>query len=474
MKRLLLPLTACLCLLTACPSATPQSLQIPDGPAALSGAWQGTLTSAVDWWPMTAGGGLIYVLRRENGIPGQSNDTPLHPESFQVVALDELTGRELQRGPWSHLSNPPSYRAASGSQPARLLSVEDDSGTTSVVERDPLTLAQVDRWPLPAQSRNARLSLDGTRLELSPSQVLDTRTRQALPLHPEVQKVLSLLPKDALVSWGVDMHWLVVRWLESSSAGRVERVALISNDTGQIMDGQALHPVGCDTHPEYKLSSEPMALPDGGVALAYPDGIIELRRADGTLRASIPVQTEYCLRPEIRVDGDTVTFAVPGGIDGAGLGTLRVSDGQITARAKREGNLSLLLPGAVVQREGRTLSYQRLDGVTWNKVGQTKRLRLDTQATWISASEYHVTGQGQIDGQTLNFTAKATSYGIELRPQWSYPPMQVEWRGELRRPDGSLYGRLLGIHTAVSTEQQTSLELAGQEQDFAFGGTLTR
>ncbi|UQN08067.1 hypothetical protein [Deinococcus sp. QL22] len=474
MKRLLFPLTASLCLLTACPSTTPEPLKIPDGPAALNGTWQGTLTSAVTWQPLTAGGGQLYLLRREQALSWRADSAQPPRATAHLVALDERTGQEVRRVVWSSDARNFSFLAASGTRPARLLSIEVQSSRSWVVERDPLTLEELDRWTPPLNGDALQLSADGTRLALMSRQLLDPRTRQVIPLRPEVEQALRQLPSDARADWGGDLRWLILRRWVKSSGGSVERVSLISNDTGQTLNGQALHPLGCGLTPERGLSYLTAVAPlSDGVALAYEDGAIELRRADGTLRTT--VQTGSCSVPELRVDGDTLTFKVAGGQGGGQLGTVRVSDGQVTAQISQEPSYSgLLLPGAVLNRFGGTLAYQQLNGLSWRKEGPFKQLRLDAKATWVSKSEYHVTGEARIDDQPLTFTAKATAFGIELRPQLSYPIPEVRWVGELRRADGSLYGRLEGSHRSASTEQETSLELAGVEDDFAFGGSLTR
>ncbi|THF67915.1 hypothetical protein E7T06_18750 [Deinococcus sp. Arct2-2] len=467
MKRLLLPLTASLCLLTACPGPAPELLKIPDGPAALNGVWQGTVYSSVNWQPVAAGGGLLYVVASEQALPARFDDVQ-PPRSAQfLVALDERTGQEVRRVPWSDVVSSFTFQAASGTRPARLLSIEAKNSRVGVMERDPRTLEELDHWGVAEGVR--RFSHDGTRLELTSERLLDPQTRQLVPLHPAVDTALRQLPKEAEASWSGDLRWLTIRRWEQPSSGRVERVSLISNDTGQTLDGRALHPVGCGLNSPGGRSglTAVRALSDGEVALAYEDGAIEVRRSDGTLR--VTVQLGVCSDTDLRVDGDTLMFAVQGG-----FGTVRLSDGQVASRVKQDGVLGLLLPGAAVNRFGTTLLYQRLDGPSWRQVAPAKPLHLDAKATWVSKSEYHVTGEARIDDQRLSFTAKATTTAIELRAQWSYPRPEVQWRGELRRSDGSLYGRLEGNHGSASTEQQVFLELAGKAQDFAFGGRLIR
>jgi hypothetical protein len=339
MKRLLLPLTASLCLLTACPGPAPELLKIPDGPAALNGVWQGTLVSSVTWQPVAAGGGLLYVVASEQALPPRFDDVQ-PPRSAQfLVALDERTGQELRRVPWSDVVSSFTFQAASGTRPARLLSIEAKNSRVGVMERDPLTLEELDHWRGPEMDMVRRFSQDGSRLELTSERLLDPWTRQLIPLHPAVDTALRQLPKEAEASWSRDLQWLTIRRWEQASAGRVERLSLISNDTGQILDGRALHPVACGlTSPGGRSGLTAVrALSDGEVALAYEDGAIEVRRSDGTLR--VTVQLGGCSDTDLRVDGDTLMFAVEGG-----FGTVRVSDGQVASRVKQDGVLGLLLP----------------------------------------------------------------------------------------------------------------------------------
>ncbi|MDL2344688.1 hypothetical protein QOL99_11070 [Deinococcus sp. MIMF12] len=70
-----------------------------------------------------------------------------------------------------------------------------------------------------------------------------------------------------------------------------------------------------------------VSLADGGAALAYQDGTVELHAADNRLRRL--VNLGGCSAGALRVDGDVLTFADP---QGGELGTVRVSDGQVLTR----------------------------------------------------------------------------------------------------------------------------------------------
>ncbi|MDB5046114.1 MAG: hypothetical protein JWQ08_2164 [Deinococcus sp.] len=265
------------------------------------------------------------------------------------------------------------------------------------------------------------------------------------------------------------MHWLTVQDYVWQGLYKARRLIFISNATGQEIAGKPQHPIQCSVGADNGFSSDALTLPDGGAALPYEDGVIELRRADGTLRTA--VDTGDCQRVDLTLNGNTLTFT------GKTLGTVRLSDGQITAQVPVDAPDAARLPilGSIFKTEEGVLKYQQADGVKWQLGTAPKTLWLKATATWISESEYHVTGEARVNDEPLTLTAKAKAYGIRLQPQTSPTiPPSVDWQGELRRADGSLYAKINGSHGAKSTNLLFALELEGKDQDFSYGGELKR
>jgi hypothetical protein len=134
---LLLTLTACLSLLTACPGPPPELLKIPDGPAALNGSWQGKGYSTVNCQPVAAGEGRLCVVAYEQALPQRFDDVQPPRSARFLVALDERTGQEVRRVPWSEVVSNFSFQVASGTHPARLLSIEAKNSRVGLMKRDP-------------------------------------------------------------------------------------------------------------------------------------------------------------------------------------------------------------------------------------------------------------------------------------------------------------------------------------------------
>ncbi|THF70722.1 hypothetical protein E7T06_06185 [Deinococcus sp. Arct2-2] len=473
MKRLLFPITACLCLLTACPSPPPEILKIPEGEAALHGEWRGMLTPSVSYLLRTQGAEELYALRLEGGDFWNSFYYRVPRTTSTLVAIDRQTGQVLKQIPWNNNYygyEPLRFRAATPSVPARLLEAVYVNSQMLIIERDPLTLAETDRWALPSSPSAFRgFNAEGTLALLDNNTLIDTRTRQLMSIHPAITQLLTTLPKDAYTYWSSDKQWFAVEDLIWRGLYKVRRSIFTSNVTGQAIDGKAQHAFKCSVGNDNGISNDALTLPDGGAALAYDDGVIELRRADGMLKTA--VDTGECQRVDLSLKGDTLTFT------GKTLGTVRLSDGQITAQVDANAPDAARLPilGSIFKTESGVLKYQQADGVKWQLGAAPKTLWLKANATWISETEYHVTGEARVNEEPLTLTAKAKAYGIKLQPQTSPTiPPSVEWNGELRRADGSLYAKISGSHGVKGASQQFFMELEGKDQDFAYGGELKR
>lgn len=467
MKRLLFPITACLGLLTACPRP-PEILKIPDGEAALHGEWRGMLTPSVSYDNLTRSDSVLYVNRSEGGqffgfyqLQPPRNDSAL-------LAIDSQTGQVLKQIPWRGSSyNGLLFRAATATAPARLLDKQNINDQTVIIERHPLTLAETGRWALPRGFTS--FNATGTLALMNDNTIMDTRTRQLVPLQPAITKLLTSPPKETYTYWSSDKQWFIVEDYVWQGLYKVRHAVFISNTTGQEIDGSSQHSSPCSAQVANSLSTDALQLPDGGIALPYNDGVIELRRADGTLRKA--VDTRNCQWAELSLSGTTLTFF------SKTIGTVRLSDGQITAQVDAAAPDAARLPilGSIFNTQEGVLKYQQAGGVNWQLGTAPKTLWLKANATWISETEYHVTGEARVNDEPLTLTATAIAHGIELQPQTSptFPP-SVDWNGELRRADGTLYAKINGMHGATDANQLFALELEGKEQDFAYSGLLKR
>jgi len=102
----------------------------------------------------------------------------------------------------------------------------------------------------------------------------------------------------------------------------------------------------------------------------------------------------------------------------------------------------------------------------------THTLNLDTRVTSVTRKEYTSVGTATLDGETLDFAAKAHSGSAEFRAQ-GVTLAPVTWAGDLRRKDGTVVARIGGSAQSTHT-QGVQLEFPGQERAFAFVGSLSR
>lgn len=474
--RLAVPLLSCALLLTACPGTPPPVIDVPSNPAVLDDTWTGELTSDVLLRPEAAGEGRLYLLRYETGLASSPRrDTRV------LVVLDAATGAELRSLPLEDAEAVRLRPAGDDGSPARLLVLHGAGASPSLSEHDPVTLEEVRRVPLPDRSGGSSLSDDSRWLLNGADVPTDTRTGQPASLPAAVREQLAR-PQDPVtrrVGWRSGGDFLSVERYPSRP-GETYSIVFFSAVTGQAFGGAARHPAACTVTPSDLLAPTDLVnLPDGGAALAYPDGTVELRDAQDRLRQV--ARPGGCAPYRLRVDGDVLTFA--GGFSRT-LGTLRVSDGRLLGQRNLgtgPGQASpwLVGEGTVLwvrepQAPGALLALERVAGELWNLPPRVHRLRLDTRATWQSRTQYTSLDTGVLDGERLNFSAVATAQGYELRPQTSPLVRRVVWQGELRREDGHLVARLEGTHGDQAARQGVKLDLQDVDRDFAFVGELRR
>lgn len=397
--------------------------------------------------------------------------------------LDAATGAEVHFLPLEG-AQAVRFRPREGESPARLLVLHGARVHASprvpaaLSEHDPVTLQELRRTPLPDRPEGYALSGDGRWLLSGLDLPTDTRTGRPVTLPAPVREQLSLSTNSATrMGWWAGGNFLYVERYPSK-AGETHSIRFVSAISGGTFGGGARHPATCTVTPSDLLAPRDLVnLPDGGVALSYRDGTVEVRDAGDHLRKVI--ELGGCSPYRLRVDGDVLTFA---GEYGHSLGTLRVSDG--TLLSQREAGPAQASPwpvdtGTVVwgrprQAPGALLTLERASGQGWALAAQEHRLTLETRATWQSKTQYTSLGTATLDGERLNFSALASAQGYELQPQTSPPMRRVVWVGELRREDGQLVARLEGMHGEGTARQGVQLELRGQDRDFAFSGTLKR
>lgn len=492
--RLALPLLSGALLLTACPGTPSVPIDVPSSPAVLNGTWKGTLGSSIDVRDAAWGDGRVYLLEHETAPTTEHALMPVffdHPKvSPALVVLDAATGLELQRLPVAG-SYPSAlrFRPAEPGEPARLVMLRSAlvaPGATAVitlVELDPATLEAKKETTLPRGLVDAGLSRDGRWLIQNGREPVETRTLQPAPLPQAVREELAL-PQGTtprLVRWDFGEQFLSVSAPPAGSPYSSWATQYFSVTTGRTVDGAAQHPLACRNYSWNVLTmAAGMAhLPDGGTALAYLDGTVELRDANDRLRTTVDLGD--CLGHTLRVDGDVLTFAVinQGHLQ---LGTLRVTGGEVLSRHRADvlapagyptldAEGTALLPRPRWWGMGPLVTLERTSGPGWRLEGNTHTLQLDIRATWTSKTEYRSVGAAWLDGERLNFAATAMSGSAEFRAQ-ANPPVPPSWRGTLRREDGTLVARVGGIHGDRVAEQKVMLELQGLERDFAFNGLL--
>lgn len=438
MKRLLLMSVLTLGL-TACPQTTTPTLAVPSGAATLDGRWTGEVRQYLSGGPRTARSPqTVYNLLDEGGYDSR--------RTFSILAQRLDSGAVLSRMKLSGMPNALGYRAPANGAPARLL-VQSRSGTqVQVEERDPDTLEVRSTWSfsLTSDSPDSNMysenfTLDGLIFASPDGQRIDTVTHQPLPVHPEIQAQLSRTAgQNGHLSWSPDAQWLEVTTYVPGAFGSGNfRYDFIRNTDGRTFSGAPLHPVGCGLRGSDSWSRTILGLPDGGMALTFQDGVVELRRADGSLRQAVSLGG--CGRYGFWFGGDVLSLEGP-----ERTARIRVADG-------------VILPGDLL-----TPALPSLN------------VTLDMQATYISENNYESSGTATVDGVNYTLNAKATALGITLKPQTSPVRRYVDWTGELRRTDGTVYATLRGGHGATEASQSVSLQLNEPVVGFSYSGSLKR
>lgn len=439
MKRTL-ALSALTLGLTACPQTPTPTLNIPSGAAALNGIWTGEVRQSLSGGPRTARSPqVVYRLLEEGGF-----GTPRR--TYSILTQRPDSGAVLDRVKLSGTPNALGYRAATNDAPARLL-VQSRSGTrVQIEERDPDTLELRGEWSFPMSTAypdpnmySENFTLDGRGFASPDGQLVDTVTHQAMPVHPEVQaQVARTAGRNGHLGWSPDAQWLeVTTYVPGAFGGGDFRHDFIQNTTGKKITGAPLHPVGCGLKGSSSWSSQILGLPDGGMALSFQDGVVELRRADGSLRQAVNLRG--CTGYGFFQGGDVLSLS-----NGTVTARIRVTDGAV-------------LPGNPPD--------PALPGL---------KLKLDMQAKYISENEYESSGTATLNGAQYRVMAQARALGITLKPQTSPAVHLVSWTGELRRADGTMYATLRGSHGATGTGQGVRLELSEPQVGFDYFGPLER
>lgn len=486
--RLAVPLLSCALLLTACPGG-PRVINVPSSPSVLNGTWMGELTSTLQVGDAALYDGRVLMLQSETvqSLPFMVPLQPAAKVSVNVVALDAATGSELQRVTLPDATTL-RLRAAQGSAPARLVVLrrlpsqdQNMTRTTELVELDPLTLAERRRVLVPGGQDGSGLSADGRRVLRSQQAPLDSLTLQPALLSPALQAQLDApqTPATRLVAWEFGDRFLRVSTTPAAPSKAPWATRYYAAEGDSVFGAAPLHPLGCPEVDRWQLENptDMVSLPDGGAALAYSDGVIELRGPQDQVRRT--VNTGACLPIALRADGDVLTFVSP--FDGK-LGTLRASDGAVlsqrTANPLKAFGVqqpiaqgTVLLTNAIAQG-GPLMALERVTGPGWSTARKVHTLNLETQATWVSKTAYTSAGTAVLDGEKLNFSATADSGSYELRSQ-AVALRPVTWQGELRRADGHLVARVSGRHSDEPIPLQfVGLEVQDVDRDFAFSGQL--
>lgn len=440
MKRLLM-LSVLTLGLTSCPqnTAPPPPLSIPSGTAALHGSFAGTLTQSLSGGPRTARSPQAVYRLLEEGSYG-------HPRrTFSLVMQRLDSGAVLGRAKLGGTPHALGFRAAVNGAPARLLVQSRSDGQILIEERDPDTLELRSEWSFPMSTAfpdpnmySQNFTPDGRVFASPDGQLIDTLTRQALPVHPDIQaQVARTAGHNGHLTWSPDARWLEVTTYVPGPFGSGDfRYNFISNASGQKLSGAPLHPVGCGLKGS-SWSSQILGLPDGGAALTFQDGVVELRRADGSLRQAVSLGS--CSPFWFQQGGDEISLS-----SGKDSARIRVADGAV------------------------------LPGVLPDPALPSLKLTLDMQAKYISETEYESSGTATLDGEAYSLKVKASSHGIQLRPQMSQVTYFVSWIGELRRGDGTVYATLSGNHGATGTGQGVRLELSEPQVGFDYFGPMKR
>lgn len=373
---------------------------------------------------------------------------PVYSAVYSLLSQRRTTGEVLSRVKLNDSARNLGYRVATAGLPARLLTEFHDAGQTTIEERDPQTLAVLDTWTVATPTNYANFysnfNADSTAFVLPDGRLISTVTREFLPLNAAVKAELANPPRtNGHVSWSPDLQWLqVMTYVPESTFGGAFRYDYVSNSTGAKVSGAPLHSVGCDLSGSAAWGQGIVTLPDGGMALPFGDGVIELRRADNSLRKAVKLGS--CAWYGLSVKGNTLQAE-----NDLEAWAINLTDG--TATPSTPTPMPAPLPAI-----------------------NPLKVTLNTKAKFVSETSYESAGTATVNGQTFQFSAKATGLGVKFTAQTSPIPQLVTWEGELRRQDGTLYARASGQHAPDVSSQYLNLQLVGVDMGFDLKGPLTR
>lgn len=459
MKRLLPALLGLSLLLTACPGPSrPPVVSVERDPRVLQGRWAADLVERLEVRDVTAGAGRVYLVDWGGAIrPGEVG----RPD--RLLALDARSGARL---------------AAVDRPGAQVVALRADGvvavlGGGRLTLHDPVTLERRAERPLPGD----RLSADGeVALESTPGGLrrFSTRTGEVLPTAAALAPASPFfLSSDA--AWGL-------------VGGRAVRAS-----DGQGVGGASAHGNPCQLTRDFgpvSVENAPADVEGAGVLLGYSDGVVEWRRADGTLRGAFPLSDACQPVQKLRRVGDRVAFlSGPSPYEVTGAGWLDLSTGEVPVRRPLTGRgESWLTPegAAVRSQEGGSarapLLFQPWEGEHWTPPLAGRRLTLDVKTTRRTERAAAVTGRAELDGRLLEVSGELNANGA-LLAQWSPPPPPSLTFTLTLSDGGRAVGTLTGSGVVVgdTDEERTSpqtprygvgLTLPNDPQ--MFGGELRR
>lgn len=428
--RFILPLLTLPLLLTACPNTQvpkPFTVTVPTDPSVLQGRYSAELNETYRVDEAQTNGNRLYAVQSQQG-------------GRFWVTHDLQDGRELSR---VELKNGTLPKVLPDGQ---IVAVQDVY-TLNILNAQTLAPTTQVRFATPL----ARLSLDGTVALLEDGTRADTLTGHTILTATGVGLEASASSDD---SWRI------------SKAGQFIRTA-----DGYQLDSASQHGNPCRIYSGF----EPFpveSLPDGGVALGYPDGYLELRGPNGSLTASIQVASDCLPLQTLRRNGfelAALAYDIPNrsGVFSA----ISLSRRSITSRTTTSLNLPLLISSeGVVLSETSGLKLTRPDGQSWTAPTLKKSLKLDVKANYLNEQSYIVKGSAQVEGEAFSAEGKASGQnGITFKAQYQLPVSpSVNWSLQLTRPVGAVLS-LSGSNDGKQAHQSAHLIVDSRE----YAGTLT-
>ena len=429
-----LPLLCLPLLLTACPSNLPPApiaVSVPNDPSVLHGKYRATLSETYAVAAVQATEDRLYAVQVQSS------------GRFWVGhALQD--GRELSR---TALGDRPTPRVLPGGQAVIL----KDPQTMEILDAASLTGNTEVKLPSPVRQWSVDSSVmlleDGTRAQTLTGQLLPTAVGAVDPATTSSSS--------------------------SDDAWRVKDGKVIRIQDGQTIDSTSKHGNPCRVLSGFTPYPVETLL-DGGVALGYPDGTVELRGPDGALNASLKVSDGCVPIQRLRRMGDGLAVFASTNV---GLGTfavLSLSRQVIAARTETIAEPAPLFgPAGIVLNQSTDLKLTTSTGQSWTAPTLKQTLNLDVNALYLNDKRYSVQGSAQLDGQNLSAEGQAIGqYDVTFKPQYQVLPQpSVAWTLTLKgTATNASTLTLSGGNNAKQSEQ--GVKLKGQDRDYA--GTLTR